>query len=92
MSEWNPQMVWNVVVGSTNLVILLGLVLLFWRQRNASRPKTTAFTGTGTFCGHCGKRLKSDPALAVAVAHQSYFVYKCPACNGETLLPTQSAG
>ena len=70
----------------TVLVLGVALALLFSLRRQTS-GKTAA--GTGTFCGHCGSGLPDDPLRVLATADQSYFVYGCPACKSETLLPTQ---
>ena len=62
--------------------------------RHRLREDKTSATGTGTFCfcGHCGKWLTSDPVRAIGTGDSGYFVYKCPACQNETLLPSQSVG
>jgi hypothetical protein len=40
----------------------------------------------GKSCGHCGVRIKGDPARALMVDGNSYHVYVCPVCKKETLL------
>jgi len=68
----------------TVLVLVVSLCLL-----RLLRPISKTVTGTGTYCGHCGSGVPNDPVRVLATADQSYFVYRCPACAGETLLPTQ---
>lgn len=92
MSEIDEQtlrLVVLVIFGATSLLLLVACLLLLLRCVKAhAQPRT--MTGTGTFCGHCGQGLSSDPAKAIAVADRGYFVYKCRSCGNETLLPSQS--
>jgi len=75
------------VCGCLGLAVLC-LTMLLMRRRDKQEKST--MTGTGTFCGHCGRRLGSDPVTAIGLGSKGYFVYKCPHCQNETLLPTQS--
>lgn len=90
MSETGKEVV-NLVMffGFTSLLLLVACLLILarcLRQRDGARD----FTCTGTFCGHCGRRLGSDPVTAIGLGSKGYFVYMCPHCQNETLLPTQS--
>lgn len=75
------------IQGTTLAAALLTLVLTITRRTEKSALKTT--TNTGTYCGHCGSPVPSDPIRVVALADKNYFVYRCKACKNETLLPTQ---
>jgi len=76
----------TLTVAVTVLVLVVALALL---RLLRGQPSGKTVTGTGTFCGHCGSGMPSDPLRVLATADQSYFVYRCPACASETLLPTQ---
>ena len=94
MSELDEQtirLVVLVIFGATTLLLLVAC-LLFLVRCLRFREGIRTITGTGTYCGHCGQRVSSDPDRAVAVADKGYFVYKCRACGNETLLPTQPVG
>jgi len=82
-----------VLIG-INLLILMCAVLLLLAQflKRPRSAESVEFTGTGTFCGHCGRPVPSDPVRAVAMGSAGFFVYKCPSCENETLLPSQSVG
>lgn len=94
MSEVDEQTVRLVVLvlfGATTLILLTTCLVLLLNCLRTGRSQRE-ITGTGTYCGHCGQRVPSDPARAIAVADKGYFVYKCRACGNETLLPSQSTG
>jgi hypothetical protein len=74
--RWALQMLLGLTCLCVLLVTLLVAVTLVFR------PKIV----TGRFCGHCGGPLPKDPAQAIALASETYHVYNCPKCKGETIL------
>lgn len=87
MIEWSTQTIWNVVIIGCNALIALALIIVLRKLRSHHRSNTS--TGTGTYCGHCGRNLAPDPVRVIALVNANYFVYKCAACQNETLLPSQ---
>jgi predicted SprT family Zn-dependent metalloprotease len=86
VDEQTVRLVVLVIFGSTTLLLLAACLLLLAHCLRFRENRV--ITGIGTYCGHCGQRMSSDPDKAVAVADKGYFVYRCRACNNETLLPT----
>lgn len=87
--EWNVE---TLCIAAVILVVLAGTLLLMvtlLMMRNFKPEKSTRLTKTGTYCGHCGCSVSSDPTRVVAMANLSLFVYHCKGCNNETMLPTQ---
>jgi hypothetical protein len=80
------------VYGALVLLLVIWVTLLAAICRHRLQKDKTSVTGTGTFCGHCGKRITGDPVRAIGTGDSGYFVYNCPACQNETLLPSQSVG
>lgn len=88
LDDKNVQLLILLVVCVCLGVCVLALTVMLMRRNDRKAPST--ITSTGSYCGHCGKRLNLDPERAVALERQSYFAYRCGSCRGETLLPTQS--
>lgn len=77
------------VCGALILLLVIWVTLLAALCRHRLQ-KNKNVTRTGTFCGHCGEPIAGDPVRAISTGDSGYFVYNCPACQNETLLPSQS--
>lgn len=77
------------LTGAVTVLVLVVSLVLLRALRYTTKGKTKTATGTATSCGHCGTAVPNDPVRAISLGERSYLVYKCPNCQGETLLPTQ---